>query len=227
MQEVGGGERVVEGPVTGSVREAEAFGQRAEPAVGDLVADETPGQGGGVDRRVVEQRPPRSFECGLEEPDVEADVVPHDDRVADELEQRWQHRLDAGRAHHHRLGDAGEDRDGGRDGATGVHERLEGAEALTAPHLHGADLGDRVGLRRSAGRLEVDHHEGRVDERTTELVEARLVERARSGRRWGNVHVVGHVSNCVEQVFECQGSPTRAFVRMPSMSDSSILRHPA
>ena len=44
VEQVGGGEGVVEGAVAGAVVEAEAVGQRAELAVGDLVADQAAGQ---------------------------------------------------------------------------------------------------------------------------------------------------------------------------------------
>ena len=53
VQQVGGGERVVEGPVAGLVVEAQVRRERAELAVGDLVAHEPAGEGERVDRAVA------------------------------------------------------------------------------------------------------------------------------------------------------------------------------
>ena len=57
VQEVAGCERVVERPVGGLVVEPEALGERAEAAVGHLVADQAASQPAGVDHEVVERRP--------------------------------------------------------------------------------------------------------------------------------------------------------------------------
>ena len=64
-----------------------------------------------------------------------------------------------GAGHHHRLRDAGEDGDLGRDGHARVHQRLERAEALAAADLDRADLGDRALRGAGTRRLEVDDAE--------------------------------------------------------------------
>ena len=71
-----------------------------------------------------------------------------------------------------RVGDAGEDRDEGRDRLGRLDQGLELAEYLALADLDGADLGDRAAaLRRSTRRLEVDDDERDVAERPAELVE--------------------------------------------------------
>ena len=116
VEQVGGGQRVVEGAVAGPVVEAEATRQRAQLAVGHLVAHQAPGQGAGVDRGVGQRRALGAHQRGPDEAQVEADVVADHHRVADELEQAGQHRLDARGGHHHGLGDAGQHRDLGWHG---------------------------------------------------------------------------------------------------------------
>ena len=91
-----------------------------------------------------------------------------------------------GARHHHRLGDAGEDGDRGRDGPARVHERLERAEALAAAQLHGADLGD---ARRSAGAPPV------VSRSTTQKVtSSRGVPRSSKLSAAGGTTIDGHCS---------------------------------
>ena len=147
VQQVAGGEHIVEGAVCGSVFEVEAFGERAQLAVGDLVAHEAAGEGHGVDRSVGQARSIVSFERGLHEAEVEAHVVPDHHGIADELEQRREHVLDARRREHHRLGDAGEHGDLRGDGAAGIDEGLEGAETFAPSIAGGADLGDAAAGR--------------------------------------------------------------------------------
>ena len=148
--------------------------QRAEAAVGHLVAHQPAGQGDGVDAHRVEARVPGALERGAQERHVEADVVADEDRAAEELEQRRQHGLDARRRRDEGVGEAGEHRDLRRDGPARVDERLERAEELAAAHLDRADLGDRVVGAVAAGRLEVEDAERDVGERRAEVVEAAL-----------------------------------------------------
>ena len=70
------------------VVEPEPVGERAEPAVGHLVAHEPAGERDRVDDGWAIRRPPVALEGGAEEGEVEDDVVADDHRVADELEQR-------------------------------------------------------------------------------------------------------------------------------------------
>ncbi len=75
----------------------------------------------------------RSAPRSPEERQVEADVVAHHDGVAEELEEGGEDLGDPWCVDQHGRGDAGQDRDGRRDPAPRVDERLEGAEALAAP----------------------------------------------------------------------------------------------
>ena len=169
--------------MAGPVGQPQPFGQHAERAVRHLVAHQPAGERAGVDDAVGEPRPARACERGVQEAHVEADVVAHDDGVARELEERWQHRVDGRRGHDHGLGDPGEHGDLGRDLHARVHERLEGAQALAAAQLDRAHLGDRAGGGRPARRLQVDDAERDVAERRTQVVERAL--HARRGYRTG------------------------------------------
>ena len=97
-----------------------------------------------------------------------------DDRVAEELEEGRQHLGRRRGRGDHLLGDAGEDRDLPGDPVAGVHERAEGAEALAAAQLHGADLGDAAVVGGAARGLDVDHAERDLVQRGAEVVEAAL-----------------------------------------------------
>ncbi len=195
VQQIGGGEGVVERPVRGAMIEAEARRQRAEPAVGHLVTHEAPGEGDGVDPHGVVTRVPGPLEGGAQEGDVEADVVPDQHGVARELEQRRQDRLDPRRRGDQGVGEPGEDGDDRRDRPARVDERLERAEALAAADLDGADLGDRVVGAVAAGRLQVEHAERDVGQRRAEVVEAAL-HRTRPNRRCHDEHETTNVRSC-------------------------------
>ncbi len=87
VQEVGGGEGVVERAVGRAVVEAQARRQGAQPAVRHLVAHEPAGEGGRVDPRRGDRRVALALECRPQEGEVEADVVADDHPVAQELEE--------------------------------------------------------------------------------------------------------------------------------------------
>jgi hypothetical protein len=95
--------------------------------------------------------------------------VADEDRVADELEQRREDRLDAGGGEHHRLSDAGEHGDLGWDGCPRVDQGLKGAEAHATSQLDRPDLGDPARRCRPSGGLQVDHTEGDVMERLAQV----------------------------------------------------------
>ena len=138
----------------------EVLRERVEAQVGDVVAHEAAGHPDRVDPTVRQRRVAVGDECGIEEAAVEPDVVPDDDRVAEELQDRRQQFTDPGRRHDHRLRDAGEQRDRRRDRDTRVHERVDPAEQLTAAQLQRADLGDR-------GRAPASHPSSRGRARRT------------------------------------------------------------
>ena len=60
MEEIGRGHRVVEGPMGRPVGESQMLGQRAQPAVGHLVAHQPAGETARVDRAVAEPRVARA-----------------------------------------------------------------------------------------------------------------------------------------------------------------------
>ncbi len=194
MEEIGRGQGVVEGAVIGLMRKSESVGEGPEFAVGYLVADEPTREWDGVDHDVGERITIGADQVGVQETDIEAGVVGDDDRVADEVKERWQNRFDRRRRKHHRLGDAREDRDERGDRATRVHERLEGAEAFAAAVLHGTDLGDPIGFGVASSRLEVEDAERDVGEWRSDVDERLLLP--------------GHLSCVLRTCVPCQGLPT-------------------
>ena len=88
VQQVSGGQGVVERAVGRCVAQTEVRGEGAELEVGHLVAYQAAGQPVGVDRAVVEAGSVGAEQGGLEEADVEAHVVTDHHRAPDELEQR-------------------------------------------------------------------------------------------------------------------------------------------
>jgi hypothetical protein len=110
-----------------------------------------------------------------EEPDVEADVVADDHRVADEVDQRAEHRLDAWCRATSTSDSPVSIADLRRDRPAGVHEGLERAEALAATDLDRPDLGDAVVVAVAARRLEIDDAERDVVQRCPQVVERSLM----------------------------------------------------
>ncbi len=127
--------------------EPKASGELTEGEPRDFVGEEASGERQGVEALVSEQRAAVSVDGGLEERVVEAHVVADDDRTTDEFEERGQHCIDRRRPVHDGVGETGEDRHVGRDGAAGVDEGLKRSEDLSATDLHRADLGDAAGGR--------------------------------------------------------------------------------
>ncbi|MEZ5248393.1 MAG: hypothetical protein R2713_03975 [Ilumatobacteraceae bacterium] len=88
VQQLDGRRRVVEGSVARLVVEREPGGERAEPAVVGVVAQQRSGEEHRVDHLSAWERfPIRPCEGGVEEAEVEPDVVTGDHGVADEAEQ--------------------------------------------------------------------------------------------------------------------------------------------
>ena len=103
VEEVGRGERVVERAVGRAVVEAEPARQRAEAAVGDLVAHEPAGERRRVDDGRGDRRSAVALERRAQEREVESDVVADEHGVADEVDERAEHGADvrgAGRPAH-------------------------------------------------------------------------------------------------------------------------------
>ena len=174
MEQVAGGQDVGERPVRGLVGEVECGRQGTELAVGDHVTDQTPGQGEGVDGGVGQAVPAGRFERVVEEGEVESDVVPHDHRPTEELEERREHLAGPRGVRHHGIADAGQRRDERRDPLVGSNEGLVRPEQL-APSVAGRrHLGERGGGRRAPGGLDVEDHERDLAERGAEVVEGPL-----------------------------------------------------
>lgn len=182
MEQIGGRQHIGECPVRGLVGEAERGSQGAEPAVGHRVADQPPCHGERVDGRVGERLSSGRHQRVVEEGEVEAEIVADQHRAADELEERGEHLADPRRVDDHRLADAGERGDERRDPLVGTDKGLIGAEQLTAAEPCSGHFGQRSGRRRTAGRLDVEDHEGHLAEGTPEVVEGSLCRHAHRGR---------------------------------------------
>ena len=176
VQDVDGGARIGQRPVVGRGRRPEVRGESAELAVAHLVAEQ---DRAGEPRRVDDCRlGPRAPGAGartLEERHVIGRVVCDQDRTCGELEERRQCGAQRRRIHQHRVGDPGEHRDERRDGNPGLHEGLEFADHLAAPHLDRPDLGDAGVGGGAPGGLEVHHDEGHLRQGSAEIVERGLL----------------------------------------------------
>ncbi len=179
VQQVGGGERIVEGAMSGLVVEPESVGERGQPVVGHLVAQQPTGEGGGVDDGGAVVGALVAGEGGAQESEIERDVVADEHGVAQEVDQRAEDGLDARRVAHDGVAQPCEHRDLGRDRPARVDQRVKGAEALAAADLDHADLGDHVVVPAAARGLEVEHAERGVAEGDAPLVE-QVVEAALS-----------------------------------------------
>ena len=174
VQQVAGGQGVVEGAVGRPVGEAEALGEGAEPAVRHLVAHQAAGQGAGVDRPVGEAGAGRcararrrgsrgrSGRCGRRSPRRRRT------RAASGSTASMR-----GAGSDHRLGDAGEHGDlragWPGPGLTRVWNvpRHSPPRSFTAPiSVMPPSAGG------AAGGLEVDHAERDLVQRRAEVVEA-------------------------------------------------------
>src|SRR4029079_8407055 len=105
VQQVCGGQRVVERPVRGAVVEAEASGQRSEATRRYLVAYQATGEWERVDDRVGDLRIAAANERAVDERHVEADVVAAHAGVAEELDHGGHDGVDRRGQGDHRLGD--------------------------------------------------------------------------------------------------------------------------
>lgn len=175
VQQISGGQDIVEGSVTGLVGEAKMRRQRAEFAIGDLVADQTSGQWNGVDDFVVERFALIPDERGVEKPHIETRVVGDDDRVADELRQGAQKRFDTRCGYDHGFGDTRQDRDERGDRTARVDQCLKSTDALAGEIFGGANLGDAAVDVGSAGGFEVDNAKSDLVQRRSRV--GRLVGR--------------------------------------------------
>ena len=168
VEQVGGGQGVVEGAVGRPVVEPEPVGEGAEPAVGHLVADEAPGQGAGVDRCAAPSRGPAGPHAGRRRGTTTSKRRLWPTSTASPMNSRSVGSTASirRRRHDHRLGDAGEHGDRRRDarapGLTSVWKvpRHSPPRTLTAPisvmpHVAGV----------AAGGLEVEHAERDVVQR--------------------------------------------------------------
>ena len=128
------------------------------------------GQGVDIGRLELDAAP---LGGGTEEPDVErVGVVGHEDAAIHEFEEGFQRLGLAGGVGHHLIGDAGQLRDLGRDGLSGLDEGIELLHHLAVPHDDCADLGQVLHARVEARRLGVEDAELAVQRLIPDAVDA-------------------------------------------------------
>ena len=152
VEEVAGGQHVVERPVRRLMGEAEGRRQGAELAVGNHVPDQAAGEGQGVHGGIGQSFPPRRLQGMVEEGQVEPEVVTDQHGAAHELEERREHLADPGGTGDHGVGDPGQGGDERRDSLVGPDEGLIGPEQLATPVPGRRHLGEGRGRRSSPRR---------------------------------------------------------------------------
>jgi hypothetical protein len=106
--------------------------------------------------------------------------VRHEDRAGEEVEQPVDDPFDARGVDDHGVGDPGDGGDGRRYRQARVDERAQLADHLAAADLDGSDLGDAVVGGREPRRLQVEDHEGHLEQWRAERVETELLRLART-----------------------------------------------
>lgn len=155
-----GGGGIVKCTMSRSCGGPEVGRQSIELEVANLIATKPAGQLQGVCPRVGEFGIAELLRSGVQERDVEANVVPDDDGASEKFEEGGKGFVDRWGLDNHRLGDPGHDRYERRDRCSGVDQRLEGAQLLTPFEEQGADFGDPAVGRGAAGGFQVEHAEG-------------------------------------------------------------------
>ena len=136
------------------------YRDREEPARQTKRADD-----GGIDR------PSRQhLLCRVQVGDVEGGIVRHQHGISGERKELRQHGANGRGIGHHRVRDPRQPADEGRDRVGRLHEPRERVEEPSPGHAHRADLDDALRGGRTAGGLEIHHHEGGLAERTRERI---------------------------------------------------------
>ena len=133
----------------------EILRERLEADVRHVRPDHATSQPRRADRRRGERFVIEAPERCVHEPEVEARVVGDEDAPGEELDETGDDPLDRRRIGDGEVVDPGEVGDVAGDRTVGFDQRVEGTEALSAPVLHGTDLGDGAIAGRAAGRFEV------------------------------------------------------------------------
>ena len=133
---------------------------REEPARQTKRADD-----GGIDR------PSRQhLLCRVQVGDVEGGIVRHQHGISGERKELRQHGANGRGIGYHRVRDPRQPADEGRDRVGRLHEARERVEEPSPGHAHRADLDDALRGGRTAGGLEIHHHEGGLAERARERI---------------------------------------------------------
>src|SRR5204863_10159655 len=127
--------------------------------------EETAGESDGVHDRAGKTRAREALRLAVEEREVEAGVVRDEHGVARELEESPHGDRRMRMAAQICVAQAGQRADRRPDRDAGVDEQLEFLLQLELADAHRADLADPRTAGAQAGRLEVDHDEGRAVER--------------------------------------------------------------
>ena len=133
--------------------DAVVLGQRAQTAVAQLRLQ----QRGQLQR--VEHRSSRLDALVGEEAEIEADVLPHDRSLADEVLHFEAQSVEVQSVADVGVADAGDLLNPQRDRTLGIDERLEAVAHAVEREAHHPDLGDAILPNVKAGGFQVDRHE--------------------------------------------------------------------
>ena len=150
--------RVGQRAVARADRGAEEVRERGEARAGDAATENAARERDGVDHGRREPRPGQALRLAVEEGEVEARVVRHEDGVSGEGEEAAHRGADRRGSPELRVAQPCERRDDAVERDARVRERLELLRQLETAYAHGADLADPRRPGTKARRLEVDDH---------------------------------------------------------------------
>ena len=187
VEEIPGGQHVVEGPVRRLVREPEGGGQGAELAVGHHVPDQPRASARVSTVGLARGSRPVATRAWSRKETSNRRLWPTSTAPPTNSRKEGSISPDPRGVGHHGVADAGEGGDERRDPPVGPHEGLVGAEELATPVAGRRHLGEG-GVRRGApGGLHVDDHERHLAEWSPEVVE---------GPQCRNVHASSVANTC-------------------------------
>src|SRR5439155_23296389 len=148
--------------MTRSGLRAEELREHGGPGAGRPPGEQAAREPDRVDDRPGQSGSRETLGLAVEEREVEAGVVSHEDGIAGELEKAPDGDARMSLAAQLRIVETGESADRGRERYAGIDEQLEILLKLEPAHSHRADLADMGAARPQAGRLQIDDDEGGI-----------------------------------------------------------------
>ena len=98
----------------------------------------------------------------------------HNHTVSNEVAQGSEQGFNTWCGHHHGFGDPRQDGDKRRYATTGIHQSLEGSDALTTSVFGCANFGDSIMFGRTTGCFKVDDTKSDIAQRNSDFVKSFL-----------------------------------------------------